>query len=42
MKISEISKKLSHRENWTKELAYVHITRLIVGFILGFIVGIIL
>jgi len=42
MKISEISKKLCHKENWTEELAYVHVSRLIVGFILGFIFGIVL
>jgi len=35
----ECAKKLGKRENWTDELTYVHKTRLIIGFILGFVIG---
>ena len=32
-------KDLTKKENWTPELRYVHKSRLIIGFILGVIVG---
>ena len=31
---------LTKRENWTPLLTYIHATRLIIGTILGFIMGI--
>jgi hypothetical protein len=31
---------LSKRENWTPILIYIHISRIIIGYILGIIVGI--
>ena len=39
MSYNEINKKLQDRKNWTPELIYVHRTRLILGFIIGLIVG---
>ena len=36
----KIGENLTRKENWTDELRYVHITRLIVGFILGIIVAV--
>jgi len=39
MRWYEIAKNLSHKENWTEQLIYVHKTRLILGFILGIILG---
>ncbi len=33
---------LTKKENWTKELIYVHRTRLTLGFILGIIMGVLL
>lgn len=35
----EISEFLSKKENWTKELIYVHKTRLLLGFFLGTAIG---
>lgn len=41
-KIIKIGEKLSKRENWTDELLYVNYTRLMFGFILGIIWGLVL
>jgi hypothetical protein len=38
-KYRRISEKLSHPENWTDELKYVHITRLICGIVIGIVTG---
>lgn len=38
----EINKKLQDKKNWSPELLYVHITRLLLGFILGVFVGILI
>lgn len=35
----ECNKKLSNAKNWTYELRYVHRTRLVLGFIIGFVVA---
>jgi len=34
-------KDLTKDENWTPEMIYVHRTRLVLGVILGFILGIV-
>ena len=37
----EIDEKLLDKRCWTRELIYVHRTRIVVGAILGFILGLI-
>ena len=32
-------KDLTKKENWTSELTYVNKSRLIIGFIIGFLLG---
>jgi len=37
-----MNRDLTKKENWTKELRYVHRSRLIVGFIIGVLFGLLL
>ncbi len=34
--------KLTRKENWTPELRYVHKSRLIIGFLIGLLLGLLI
>ena len=36
---SNVSERLSKKENWTADLVYVHVTRLFIGLVMGFLLA---
>lgn len=36
---SNVNERLSKKENWTADLVYVHVTRLFIGVVMGFLLA---